>query len=93
MCQASWQKAGWGRVKSGSGGANRRYGTVLNQCLGLLADESMILYSFFILCRETPGTLSSVLLGKRIFNPNLRFWPWPAKWVVLTFIEAGKNHN
>lgn len=64
MCQASWQKAGWGRVKSGSGGANRRYGAVLNQCLGLLADESMILYSFFILCRETPGTLSSVLLGK-----------------------------
>lgn len=60
-------------------------------CLGLLGDESVILYSFFILGRRTPGTQSSALLGKRRFNTNLRFWPWPAKWVVLPVTEARSN--
>lgn len=92
MCQPLWQKAGWRRVNSGSGGA-KIHSTVLNQCLGLLSDESMILYLFFFLCGRSPDTLSSVLVGKIRFSTNLRFGLWPAKWVVLPFTKAWKKHD
>lgn len=74
-------------------GKQKIHSTVLNQCLGLLSDESLILYLFFFLCGRSPDTLSSVLVGKIRFSTNLRFWLWPAKWVVLPFTKAGKKHD
>lgn len=83
MCQHPWQKAGWRRVKNGK----HYWASVWSSWV-----MSAWPYICFSSCMGgLSGTLSSVLLGKRIFNTNLRFGPWLAKWVVLPCTEAKKK--
>lgn len=68
--------------------------TAMSLYLGFLGDDdSMILYLSFFFRERPPDTLSSILLGKIRFSINLRFWSWPANWIVLLFTEAGEKHE
>lgn len=83
MHQPLWQKAGWRRVKNGPGGANRKY--IAQYWARVWAPGWWFhdLIFAFLLVWKVFGYTELCLLGKIRFNSNLRFRPWPAKWVVL----------